>query len=208
MFTNDISDELIKILKIQNKSLYNNRIINDKNVLNKYKKINLLSDTIVFYMVIFIQFIFCLILYYNIEEALIYFILFMPSFIFAYIFCVIRIKNYNNYLSKCILVKGSLVNDIHIIEKGLKAGKIEAWYRYIDPKGKEHISRQETYMFLWEVPYSKQLLKWQSIYNKNTEIDILIDFNEFNYSYLPLRENYCKKFNKIYSVDLHDFENL
>lgn len=185
---------------------------NNKDVLGKYRKISLFSDVIIFVPQLITHIMIAItsvIIYICVDNAtgIVFFSIFTFLFIFIYIFCIINVIKYNRFISKSILVEGTVVKPISMRgELRLQSVMVvDVYYQYTDPLGKEHTKKQVVQMF-GNLNFDQQLIKWKFLYNMNHKITVLVDENDYDYSYLPMREEYCKCYHKYYSVDLRNFE--
>lgn len=175
---------------------------------NTYRKIGPFSDHYSFVPLFLMNSISAIIVVYNEPNKEYIFFLSIISiiFMFGYLYCGKRIIKYNKFISNSLLVRGEILetvwsNEINVYGRATVAAK----YKYIDPVGKVHINIAIVHMFPWETPYLKQLNKWRLLYYLGKEISVLIEKNDFNISYLPMREDYCRKYKKVYSLDLNKF---
>ncbi|MBR1599274.1 MAG: hypothetical protein IJ661_10265 [Lachnospiraceae bacterium] len=184
--------------------------ITNKHIYNGYKTISLLSDKISFVPILAIHLITIAILVAN-SFARAYVISgIIVTFMIAplYIYCGIRVKRYNSFLRNSILVKGIILNKIQMSgTEYLGGGKVEIIFEYMDNDGRMHKKSQKVQMFRWEMPYNKQFYRWEKLYCEDEFINVLVNTNNYNIAYVPMRENYCIKYKKVYSLDLNFFNN-
>jgi hypothetical protein len=131
--------------------------------------------------------------------------LFIPTLIYGYVRSIIKVKKYNQFLNNSIVVEGYVV-DIKFVEaKQYGRAKVIVKYKYTDSLGIYYHKEEEVFMFQWETPYSRQILKWKKLYYSDKKIMVLVKENDYSISYLPLREDYCKEYKKTMSVDFSRF---
>jgi hypothetical protein len=168
--------------------------------LEKYHKINVFSDVNIFIPLFTIH---VLLILFSVAECayndsyIVGIGMLTPAFIVVYIYCSKRIVAYNEDISKRMIIRGNVIEEIieHQAAFFLPA-QIEVRYKYIDPDGIEHTSFQKV---------KKQFTiknRWNKLYAPNTEVDILLNPCNYSDSYLPLSEFYSKKYYKIYLVQL------
>lgn len=172
---------------------------NYANALENYPKITIFSDED-FFVPIFIVHVglilFSLFMYRENFEYAVGVGMLTPVFIIVYIFGAKRVTKYNENLSKRIVVKG-IIDDIVIYPMALfMPAKIEVSYKYIDPFGIEHNSFQTVNQLL------SPKVKWKNLYKINSETMILLNSNNYRDSYLPMSEDYSRKYYNIYMVQL------
>lgn len=182
----------------------------NKEVLEKYRKISPLSDVIMFVpnqmlqviMTITSVFIY---IYVDNDAGIMLFVLMTTFYIVMDFYCVMRVIKYNRFISKSILLQGKIVEQVsmHIEQKNVWV--VDVWYQYTDPAGKEYKKKQTAQMF-GNFYFEQQLKQWSFLYHKDTKVSVLVNPDDYGNSYLPMREDFCKFFNKYYSVDLRNFE--
>ncbi|MBR1599272.1 MAG: hypothetical protein IJ661_10255 [Lachnospiraceae bacterium] len=177
--------------------------INDKDVLKHYRKITIFSDTAIMGAIILVYLFVCVPVYLSqgIRLVIFFIMLTIPLLPIAIIISLKRVRKYNKYFARSILVEGKITEGAKVNAIG-RSAKIEVWYEFIDIYGREHKCRQMVNRFLFQLPYRKQIEKWEKLYYSGKRVNILVNAYETNMSYLPMREDYCKEYGKLYSLDL------
>ncbi|MBR1599280.1 MAG: hypothetical protein IJ661_10295 [Lachnospiraceae bacterium] len=177
--------------------------INDKDVLKHYRKITVFSDTLIIDTIIFTYLLIGVPTYFikGIEYVCLFVILTIPLLPIGIIISLGRVKKYNKYLARSILVEGKIIEKAKMVDTG-RYTNVEVWYEFVDIYGREHKCRQAVERFFFELPYKKQIEKWEKLYYSGKRVNILVNAYETNMSYLPMREDYCKEYGKLYSLDL------
>lgn len=179
--------------------------INNKKTTNIYKRANLFWDTYTFVPIFIINLIlvyFLIIKNFKTEFLIIFFVLF-PFLLYGYIRSIIKIKKYNMFINNSSIVDGYIEEIIFINIEQYGRAKVDVKYKYTDPFGVDRFKEEEVYLFPWETPYSRQMIKWKQLYYKSKKISILIKNNDYNVSYLPMREDYCKMYKKLMSINFY-----
>ena len=177
--------------------------INDKDVLKHYRKITIFSDTAIVGAIILVYLFVCIPVYLSqgIRLVMFFIMITIPLLPIAIIISLKRVRKYNKFLARSILVEGKITEGAKVNTIG-RSAKIEVWYEFFDGYGREHKCRQRVSRFLFQLSYRKQIEKWEKLYYSGKRVNILVNAYETNMSYLPMREDYCKEYGKLYSLDL------
>ena len=180
------------------RALLRKKPIHDKRVYQYYKKVTTFSDAIVVGWSLFVYFIVMISYVLSNKEQSIYFCVMYTAMIpmGVVLFSRRRVRRYNQYLERSILMEGTITEVWPKAEYNLNGLQIEADYVFTDPDGKEHNCTEVVEMFLLGFPYQRQFEKWKKLYYPGKRVHILVNAYEYKLSYLPMQEDYCRAYKK------------
>ena len=167
-----------------------------------YRKVTIFDDVTFCVPFAIIHMILIISAYITREESIENFacvLLLTPLFLVVYFYVGSKVKAYNKDISLRIMVKGKIVGDVIWHPQRYRTpAVVEVQYEYVDPVGVVHTSWQKVPVTFGL--YSEQNWKW--LYFDGKEVDVLLLLSNYKDSYLPMYENYSKKYMRKYVVYL------
>ena len=183
----------------------------DKNGLDQYRKIYLFNETGTFIplCILLISLFIFPILFSDQDMKDISIIIALSMIVICipvYIICGYKIHKYNYFLKNSLIIDNISIEDVDFISGGgiFNLSCINVRYTYFAPNGVVYESNQKTKLF-WNRIEPNQREKWREMLQNNNNICVLVSKDAFSKSYLPLCEEYCLRYNKMYVVHLVSF---
>lgn len=173
--------------------------------IDKYKRITVFSEVMLFVPMLVFHIVSLYASFlgsYNELDYQIAVLMLTPVFCITYIFCGKKVKNYNKDMESRAMIQGRVTEDIIFYPSGYRMpAYVEIMYEYYDPAGAVHCSQQRVQIGIY---FSEKnvLEKWRALYSKGKQIDILLKYDNYRDSYVPMYENYSKEYLKWYVVHL------
>ncbi|MDE6435159.1 MAG: hypothetical protein K2L07_13125 [Lachnospiraceae bacterium] len=173
--------------------------------IDKYKRITVFSEVLLFVpMLVFhiVSLCACFLGSYNELDYQVTILMVTPIFCMIYFFCGKKVKNYNKDMEFRAMIQGRVIEDIIFYPSAYRRpAYVEIMYEYYDPAGALHCSQQRVQIGIY-FSQKKVLEKWRNLYFKGKQIDILLKYDNYRDSYVPMYENYSKEYLKWYVVHL------
>lgn len=173
--------------------------------IDKYKRITVFSEVLLFVPTLFLHIVSlyaCFLGSYNELDYQIVVLMMTPIYCMIYIFCGKKVKEYNRDMESRVMIKGRVMEDIVFYPSAYRRpAYVEIKYEYYDPAGIVHCSQKRVQI---GIHFSQKNVfeKWRTLYSKDKKIDILLKYDNYWDSYVPMYENYSKEYLKWYVVHL------
>lgn len=181
-----------------------------KTGLEKYRKISVFNETTIFIplnIIIIGTLISSIFFSDQLEKDAIIVVAISMFFCFIplYILCGYKVKKYNRFLENSLIIQNVSVQDVNFVyaRSRYSVSYVNVRYKYIAPNGVEYEGSQKTKLF-WNFE-PNQSGRWRQMLQNNKDICVLIRKDAFSKSYLPLCEEYCLRYNRMYVVHLFAF---